>query len=161
MLKAVKRGDDPAAERSAKKGQPRWEDLLVAFRSKFLPKKRPTTRKRYNAAIDSFLTPAFKGKRVSDISTPMIAAMYARRAATPADANVMMRTLSKMMSFAIGEGMRPDRLNPVQGHRTLQEPGAGALARRAELVICGRARKGAGRRRARSVAIPSDRLAGD
>jgi hypothetical protein len=34
MLQAVKRGDDPAAERAAKKEQPRWEDLLAAFRAK-------------------------------------------------------------------------------------------------------------------------------
>ena len=45
----------------------------------------------------------------------MVAAMYARRAGTPADANNAMRTLSKMMSFAIGEGMRPDRINPCRG----------------------------------------------
>jgi integrase len=115
MLQAVKRGDDPAAERLAKKAQPRWEDLLAAFRSKFLPKKQPATRKRYNGAINRILTPAFKAKRISDISTPMIAAMYARRAARPADANHAMRTLSKMMSFAIGEGMRSDRINPCKG----------------------------------------------
>ena len=52
MLQAVKRGDDPAAERAAKKAQPRWEDLLQAFRSKFLPKKKLSTRKRYNGVID-------------------------------------------------------------------------------------------------------------
>ena len=115
MLQAVKRGDDPAAERAAKKAQPRWEDLLAAFRGKFLPKKRPATCKRYNGVIDRILTPAFKGRRISDITTPMVAAMYARRAHVPADANNAMRTLSKMMSFAIGEGMRPDRINPCKG----------------------------------------------
>ncbi len=57
MLQAAKRGDDPAAERAAKKAQPRWEDLLIAFRTKFLPKKQPSTRKRYNGVIDRILTP--------------------------------------------------------------------------------------------------------
>jgi integrase len=115
MLQAVKRGDDPAAERAARKAQPHWEDLLAAFRAKFMPKKRPSTVKRYDGVIDRVLTPAFKGRRVCDITTPMIAAMYAKRHGTPADANNAMRTLSKMMSFAIGEGMRPDRLNPCKG----------------------------------------------
>jgi len=45
----------------------------------------------------------------------MVAAMYARRAGTPADANNAMRVLSKLMSFAIGEGMRQDRVNPCMG----------------------------------------------
>jgi integrase len=115
MLQAVKRGDDPVAERAAKKAQPRWEDLLSAFRAKFMPKKKSSTQKRYNGVIDRILTPAFKGKRVSDITTPLIAAIYARRAHVPADANNAMRTLSKMMSFAIGEGMRPDKINPCKG----------------------------------------------
>jgi integrase len=115
MLQAVKRGDDPAAERAAKKTAPTWDDLVAAFRSKFLPKKKSSTCKRYNGVIDRILTPALKRSRVADISTPMVAAMYARRANTPADANNAMRTLSKMMSFAIGEGMRQDRINPCKG----------------------------------------------
>jgi hypothetical protein len=45
MLQAVKRGDDPAAERAAKKAAPVWNDLVAIFRSKFLPKKKPSTRK--------------------------------------------------------------------------------------------------------------------
>jgi integrase len=115
MLQAVKRGDDPVAERAAKKAQPRWEDLLAAFRAKFLPKKKPSTRKRYEDVINRILTPALKAKRVADISTPMVAAMYARLAHVPSDANNAMRTLSKMMSFGIGEGMRPDRINVCKG----------------------------------------------
>jgi hypothetical protein len=51
MLQAVKRGDDPTAEREAKKAQPRWEDLLAVFRAKFLPKKKPSTVRRYNGVI--------------------------------------------------------------------------------------------------------------
>ena len=39
MLQAIKRGDDPAAERAAKKALPVWEDLVAAFRAKHLPKK--------------------------------------------------------------------------------------------------------------------------
>ena len=78
MLQAVKRGDDPKAEREAKKALPAWEDLLAAFRAKFLPKKEPSTRKRYESVIDRILTPAFKGKRIGDDLTAMVAAMYAR-----------------------------------------------------------------------------------
>ena len=61
-----KRGDDPKAEREAKKALPTWDDLLAAFRAKFLPKKKPSTRKLYEGVIDRFLTPAFKGRRIGD-----------------------------------------------------------------------------------------------
>ena len=113
MLQAIKRGDDPAAERAAKKALPVWEDLVAAFRAKHLPKKEPSTAKRYNGVINRILTPALKGKRVADITTAMIAGFYAARASTPADATNALRVLSKMMNFAIGEGMRTT--NPVKG----------------------------------------------
>jgi integrase len=85
-----------------------------------LPQQVPTEEETfdpqtYNGVIDRILTPAFKRCRIADISTPMVTAMYARRADTPADANNAMRTLSKIMSFAIGEGMRHDRINPCRG----------------------------------------------
>jgi integrase len=113
MLQAAKRGDDPAAERAAKKALPKWEDLVAAFRAKHLPKKKPGTAKRYNGVIDRVLTPALKGKRVADITTGMVGAFYAKRASTPADANNAMRVLSKMMTFGIGESMRST--NPCKG----------------------------------------------
>ena len=43
MLRAIQNGDDPKAERAAKKALPKWEDLLAAFRAKYLPKKKPGT----------------------------------------------------------------------------------------------------------------------
>lgn len=113
MLQAAKRGDDPAAQREAKKALPVWNDLVVAFRAKHLPKKTHSTAKRYNGVIDRILTPALKGKRVADITRAMVAAFYARKADKPADANNSLRVLSKMMTFAIGEGMR--ETNPVKG----------------------------------------------
>jgi integrase len=113
MLRALQKGDDPKAERTANKALPKWGDLVAAFRAKHLPKKRPSTVMRYNGVIDRVLTPALKSCRVADISTASIAALYARRADTPADANNAMRVLSKMMTFAIGEGMRST--NPCKG----------------------------------------------
>jgi integrase len=114
MLQAVKRGDDPAAERAAKKAQPRWEDLLAAFRGKHLPKVSAATAKRYNGVINRVLTPVFAGRRVADITTPAIAAMHARKADTPAEANNALKCISLMMTFAAGEGMRSGA-NPVLG----------------------------------------------
>jgi integrase len=113
MLRAIQNGYDPKAERAANKALPKWDDLVAAFRAKHLPKKKPGTAKRYNGVIDRVLTPPLKGKRVTDITTGMIAAFYATRASTPADANNALRVLSKMMTFAIGEGMRST--NPVKG----------------------------------------------
>jgi integrase len=114
MLQAIKRGDDPRAERAAKRAAPRWEDLVAAFRAKHLPKVKDSTAERYGNLIDRVLTPAFQGRRIADITTAQIAAVHARKAATPADANNALRVLSRMMTFAIGEGLRSGS-NPVLG----------------------------------------------
>jgi integrase len=113
MLQAVKRGDDPAAERAAKRTQPRWEDLVAAFQAKHLPKVKASTAGRYTNIVNRILTPAFTGRRIADITTAQIAAVHARKAATPADANNALRVLGKMMAFAVGEGMRST--NPAIG----------------------------------------------
>jgi hypothetical protein len=74
MLQAVKRGDDPAAERAAKRTAARWEDLVAAFEAKYLgrvkadgrskrpvpPKVEASTARRYMGVIARVLTPAFK-----------------------------------------------------------------------------------------------------
>jgi integrase len=114
MLQAIKRGDDPVAERAAKRTQPRWEDLVAAFKAKHLPKLKASTASRYNGVIGRVLTPAFAGRRIADITTAQIAAVHARKADKPTDANNALRVLSKMMGFAAGEGLRSGS-NPVLG----------------------------------------------
>jgi integrase len=113
LLQTIRRGDDPVAEREAKRGVPVWEDLAAAYRAKRLSRKAPGTVKRYNGAIDRILTPALKNKRVADITPGMVSAFHARKSHVPADANSSLRVLSTMMTFAIGEGMRTT--NPCKG----------------------------------------------
>ena len=144
MLQAIRRGDDPTAEREAKKALPLWEDLVAAFRAKHLPKKKPSTVKRYEGVIGRVLTPALKKKRVVDITTAMISAAYARKSGVQAEANNALRVLSKMMTFAIGEGMRTTQ--PGEGHRAVCQPDTGSLARRARTAeifgcVCQRDRR--------------------
>jgi integrase len=126
MLQAVKRGDDPAAERAAKRTAARWEDLVAAFRERHLglredgepsghpPQVNAATGTRYQGVTRRVLSPAFKGCRVADITTTMIAAVHARKAAAPAEANNSLRCISSMMSFATREGLRSG-VNPAFG----------------------------------------------
>ena len=73
----------------------------------------------------------------------MIAGFYARRADTPADATNALRVLSKMMNFAIGEGMRTT--NPVKGIERYADNDPRPLARRTRPAeIPCRARQGNG-----------------
>ncbi|QPB21112.1 integrase arm-type DNA-binding domain-containing protein [Rhizobium sp. 007] len=51
MLQAAKRGEDPAAERAAKKARKRFEALVDEYREKKLIRRKDSTRKDYEGRI--------------------------------------------------------------------------------------------------------------
>lgn len=108
MLQAIKAGDDPAAQRAAKKAQPLFEDLADDFEMHHIAEKTPGTQKDYRGRIRRNLTPEFKGRRVADISPEMVRAFMRKKKANPIDANRSLAVLSKMMSRAIELDMRRD-----------------------------------------------------
>ncbi|TJW41115.1 MAG: DUF4102 domain-containing protein, partial [Mesorhizobium sp.] len=113
MLQSVKVGDDPAAIRAAKKAQPLFEELVTDFRRDHINKKKSGTRKDYEGRIRRVLMPFFKGKRIVDITTPMVKEFHRKKRSNPTDANRGLAVLSAMMTFAIEGGVRPD--NPCRG----------------------------------------------
>lgn len=112
MLQAIKSGDDPAAQRAAKKAAPLFEDLVDEFERTHLSAKKPATVKDYKGRIRRNLLPEFKGRRVADITPEMVRAFMRKKRANPIDANRSLAVLSKMMSRAIEIDMRKD--NPCR-----------------------------------------------
>ncbi|MFD2053768.1 tyrosine-type recombinase/integrase [Mesorhizobium calcicola] len=119
MLQAISVGDDPAAARAAKKAQPLFEDLIKEFETTHIEKKKPQTRKDYRGRIRRNLRPAFKGKRVADITAEMVRAFHAKKHGNPTDANRSLAVLSVMMGRAMELGWRKD--NPCMGVRRNKE----------------------------------------
>jgi hypothetical protein len=107
--------DDPAAERDAKKAR-RGGRTAGGLPQQVPTEEKLSTRKRYNSVINRILTPAFKGQaRVRHHDAHGRRPCDARRAHVSADANNAMRPLSKLRSFAIGEGMRPGQDQSCKG----------------------------------------------
>ena len=119
MLQAIDRGDDPAAARAAKKAQPLFEDLIKDFETTHIEKKKPETRKDYHGRIRRNLLPAFKGRRVADITAEMVRSFHAKKHGNPTDANRSLAVLSVMMGRAMELGWRKD--NPCMGVRKNKE----------------------------------------
>lgn len=105
MLRAIKKGDDPAGARAAKKALPLFEDVADDFEQNYLADKKPATVKDYKGRIRRNLRPYFKGRRVADITPEMVQAFMRKKKANPVDANRSLAVLSKMMSWA---GRRAD-----------------------------------------------------
>jgi integrase len=119
MLQAVAAGDDPAAERAAKKAQPLFEDLIAEFETSWIEHKKPATKKDYRGRIRRALLPAFKGRRVADITSEMVRAMRDKLRTKPTEANRALAVMSVMMGRAMELGWRRD--NPCTGVRKNKE----------------------------------------
>lgn len=115
MLQALAAGDDPAAERAAKKAQPLFEDLVTEFEASWIEHKKTATQKDYRGRIRRNLVPTFKGRRVADITPEMIRAMRDKLRSKPTEANRSLAVLSVMMGRAMELGWRRD--NPCTGIR--------------------------------------------
>ena len=119
MLQSVKRGDDPAAERAARKARPTFETLFERYREKRLSRRKIATQKDYEGRIRRVLMPYFRGRFVDDITTAMVIDCHHRKSAHPVDANRSVAVLSAMMKFAVAEGMRAD--NPCRAVERYRE----------------------------------------
>jgi integrase len=119
MLQAIKVGDDPAAQRAAKRAAPVFEDLVEDFETNHLAEKKPATAKDYKGRIRRVLLPEFRGRRVADITAEMVRALVRKKKANPIEANRAVAVLSKMMARAIELQMRTD--NPCAGIKRNRE----------------------------------------
>lgn len=114
MLRAIQRGDDPAAARAEKIAQPLFKALAEDFELQHLAELKRGTQADYKGRIRRHLVPEFGDKRVVDISPQMIRDFHRRRGRKhPTDANRLLAVLSAMMSHAVALGWRP--ANPCMG----------------------------------------------
>lgn len=121
MLQAYERGDDPAAERRAKRDAPLLEKLAEEFEEVHLADKKPRTREDYKERIGRRLLPEFKGMRVADITGWHVREFIRKGKDRPTDTNRSVAILSSMMAFAMGTNppMRLD--NPCIGLKRHRE----------------------------------------
>jgi integrase len=165
-LKAqIREGADPLQSIHDERQAPTVADLCKRFEEEHLGKKRASTRKDYKTAIELAILPAWRHRKVADITVGDVDALHrritergsSRGRAAPYQANRVAAVVSKMFSLAIRWGWRPgiDPPNPVKGlerntetkrKRYLQAPELGALL--ATLAERDAAARGHGKRKA-------------
>ena len=115
LLGAVATGDDPAAQRSARKKAPTVAELSTRFLSEHIESKRkPRTAKEYRRLIGNVVIPTLGDKRVADVTRQDVAQFHHGRRATPIEANRALALLSVLFTFAERVGERPDGSNPCR-----------------------------------------------
>ncbi len=104
MLQAVKKGDDPAAERIRKKEALTLAELWTDFEEKYLCHKEASTRRDYAGRWRRVLKPTLGHIKLHDITSPMVAAMKSKYCDKPTEANRGIAVGKKMFSYAIEKG---------------------------------------------------------
>ncbi len=117
----VRNGDDPLADIEAERAAPTVADLCQRFANEHMPKKRPSTQRDYQSAIDRHVLPEMKHLKVAEVTFTHVDALHSKitRRGTPYHANRVLSLLSKMFSQAVRWGWRTD--NPAKGVERNQE----------------------------------------
>jgi integrase len=120
LKKRIYRGEDPLAEIEADRNAETMADLCDRFIEEYLPRKRPKTVREYKAAIEGYIRPALKHRKIAEVAFSDIDGLHRkitkggkRGKGAPYVANRTIALLSKMFSQAIRWRWRAD--NPCKG----------------------------------------------
>jgi integrase len=102
-------------------------------------KPKPRSFEEYDRAIRLFIAPALASSKLADVSHADVERLHHSLRATPVQANRIVKVLSKLMTWAIKRGYRPDRSNPVRGLERFKERSRERFLSVAELAALGEA----------------------
>jgi integrase len=105
-LARVLAGDDPSAERAARKKEMTVGDLLRhALDTHWRPKARQSTAKNFSGMIERTLVPEFGKVRLSDLQRSHIRTWHAKQTHRTRQANLDLAILRKALSIAVSDGL--------------------------------------------------------
>lgn len=122
LKQRIDRGEDPLADIKAEREAPTMADLCGKFMREHSERKnRALTTKNYKGAIDRWILPELKNRKVAEIGFADVENLHAKvtRESGPYAANRIAALLSKMFSLAIKWQYRTD--NPAKGIERNQE----------------------------------------
>jgi integrase len=114
LITKINEGSDPAEAKRAARVAETFAEIAEAFLAAHGPRLKPRTREEYERLIRQRLLPAFASRRLADISPAEVTAFHNREATKPRTANFALAVLSKIMSWAEAQGLRPDGTNPCR-----------------------------------------------
>jgi integrase len=114
ILAAVRRGEDPAADRTAKRNGATVSDLLDTYLREHVAKKnKPKTQREVERLVKKLIRPKLGSLKVSDLSLDDVKKFHDNLSQTPRQANVALAFLQKALSLVEGK-LRPIGSNPCK-----------------------------------------------
>ena len=110
----VRQGQDPGAERKARRAAPRLEDLRDRFMLDHAALKKPGTARNYEIAWRRHILPALGNPAVADVTESDIIRLRKRMADRPTNCNRVLEVVSKAFDLAERWRWRPAGSNPCR-----------------------------------------------
>ncbi len=144
VLGEIAGGKDVAAEKRRQRREHREALTVEECSALFLDvhvrvKLKPASISGYTLLFDKLINPEIGNRLVKDVTFGDVERMHHSRRTTPFQANRAVAVLSKMMSWAIRAGHRPDRQNPCKGMERFKERKRQRFLSEAELAALGSA----------------------
>ena len=122
IIAAVKNGEDPAADRAAKRNAATVNDLAERFDKEHIAVRlKASTAKEYRSNLKRFILPALGRLAVPEITRADVAKFHHDLRHIPYQANRCLEVVSKMFVLAEMWGLRPDGSNPRKHIRKYPE----------------------------------------
>jgi integrase len=122
IIAAVKNGEDPAADRAAKRNAATVRELAERFdREHIAVRLKASTAKEYRGTLKRFILPALGRLAVPEITRADVAKFHHDLRHIPYQANRCLEVVSKMFGLAEMWGLRPDGSNPRKHIRKYPE----------------------------------------
>jgi len=122
IIAAVKNGEDPAADRAAKRNAATVSDLADRFDKEHIAVRlKASTAKEYRGTLIRFILPALGRLAVPEITRADVAKFHHDLRHIPYQANRCLEVVSKMFVLAEMWGLRPDGSNPRKHIRKYPE----------------------------------------
>lgn len=143
-LGEIAAGVDVAAEKRRSRREQRDAPTVEECSAEFMEihvrqKLKPTSAQNYKLLFDTIINPEIGKRLVKDLTFGEVEKLHHERRNTPFQANRAVAVLSKMMSWAIRAGYRPDRQNPCKGLERFRERKRQRFLSEAELAALGAA----------------------
>ncbi|MEM7621128.1 MAG: tyrosine-type recombinase/integrase [Pseudomonadota bacterium] len=121
LLNDIASGIDPSLERQKKRSVSTLAEAAQKFLEDHGPKIGSATFRDYSRLIRDYLIPAFGNLKVNEIDKSLVSKAHNSWADKPRNANHALAVLSKLMSWAEEQGLRPDNSNPCRGIKKYRE----------------------------------------
>jgi integrase len=109
---------DPSARRKEDREAPTVQEVTERYLIDYAEiHNKPGTAREARRLLERHVLPRLGRLKVGDLTDEQVAVLHKSMRSTPYEANRTLSALSAMMSFAEGEGLRPEDSNPCRSRR--------------------------------------------